>query len=232
MNLITQWYNNVRQNWRDAATDEQFVKAFWANFAMCFLIYMATIQWLKYNSTRCGTVLNDPCYFILPPHDFSVYIGLCMYSVVILTVLHLVQYPHVLNRAFTGFTVLFVIRAFCIFMVPLSASPDMITLHDPFSNFMANEESISNDLFFSGHVADLSFFALVIGNKYLRRYCIAAGICLAIMLVWQRVHYTMDVVAAPFFAYFCYWAFVEKDVIWSQVLKQPEDARSSQHPAL
>lgn len=229
MNLTTQWYNNVRQNWREAAADELFTKVFWGNFIFCFAIYMVAIQWLKFNSTRIGTVVNDPAYYFLEPRDFSIYIAFCTYSCIILAVLYLLQYPYLLNRGFTAFTALFLIRAFCIFMVPLSPSHNMVTLHDPFTNFMASEESITNDLFFSGHVADLAFFFFIVSERWMRRYILVATFCLAVMLVWQRVHYTLDVLAAPVFSYFCFWAFVEKDVIWSSYLKkaQPEDEKSS-----
>lgn len=229
MNLVANWYNNIRQNWRDAATDELFTKVFWGNFIFCFAIYMVAVQWLKFNSTRMGTMVNDPVYYLCEPHDFSLYIGFCTYSVTIFTILYLLQYPHILHRAFTGFTVLFLIRAFCIFMIPLSPSADMIRLHDPFTNFVGAEDSITNDLFFSGHMADMAFFFLLVSDRWARRYILAAMICLGVMLVWQRVHYTLDVLAAPIFSYFCFWAFVQKDVIWSPFLKkaEPEDEKSS-----
>ena len=78
-----------------------------------------------------------------------------------------------------------------------------------------------NDLFFSGHVADLTTFYLLCRSLRLKRYILFCIIVVATMLVWQRVHYTIDVMMAPAFAYTSYWIFVQKDFIWRSFLKKP-----------
>ena len=42
------------------------------------------------------------------------------------------------------------------------------------------------------------------------KYIIA--VLLAVMLVWQQVHYTADVLGAPFFAYVSYVLFAKKGI--------------------
>ena len=231
MNLAKQWYNDVRYNWRDAVAEDTFRKYFAANFLFCLTVYLLIAQWLKYNSTRHGTIVNDPLYTILPLHDFSVYIFFLTYSVTIATILYLISVPQLLHRAFTAFTILFIIRALCIFFIPLSPWGDMLTLRDPFTNFVASEESIRNDLFFSGHMSDMAFFYFVVGSSLLRRYIVFCAVLVGFMLISQHVHYTLDVLAAPVFAYFCYWALIERDIIWAPFLKKPEAAKSAHSPA-
>jgi hypothetical protein len=231
MNLTKQWYNDVRQNWREAHTEETFKRYFWGNFMACFVLYMLIVQWLKYNSTRHGSVVNDPLYALIPPHDFSNVIFFFTYSATIISLLYLIARPQLLHRGFTTFVVLFMVRAFCIFLVPLSPSGDIISLHDPFTNFMANEDSIQNDLFFSGHIADLAFFFFIVKSPWIRRYLLLCAITVGTLLIIQRVHYTLDVLAAPIFSYFCYWACIEKDIIWSPFLKKSADEKNSHAPA-
>ncbi|MCW3125071.1 MAG: hypothetical protein JWO03_729 [Bacteroidetes bacterium] len=231
MNLAKQWYSTMRQNWQEARAEETFSKYFWGNFLVCFAVYMLIVQWLKYNSTRHGRIINDPLYDMLPLHDFSNTIFFFTYSATIVSLIYLIAHPQLLHRAFTTFVVIFVIRAICIFLVPLSPSGDMLPLHDPFTNFMANEEEIRNDLFFSGHVSDLAFFFFVVRAPWLRRYILLCAIAVGSLLILQRVHYTMDVIAAPIFAYFCYWLCIEKDLIWSPFLKKSADEKTAHQPA-
>jgi hypothetical protein len=231
MDLAEKWYNNIRQNWREASAEESFKKHFTLNLIVNFIIYMSVVQWLKYNSQRSGTMLNDPIYTLLTPYNFSPFIFFFTYTSTIFTFLYLVQYPHLLMRAFAAFAAIFVLRAVCIFLIPLAPSPGMLPLIDPCTNFMANEQAINNDLFFSGHVSDIAFYFFIVGTPWLKRYMLVSTLCVATMLVWQRVHYSLDVAAAPVFAYFCYWAIVEKDFILGAILKKSADEKNAHSPA-
>ena len=128
-----------------------------------------------------------------------------------------------------SFAAVFVVRALCIHLVPLSPSPGIIELVDPVTDTLGHEGRIVNDLFFSGHVADLVTFYLICRSPVLKRYLLLCMVAVATMLVWQRVHYTIDVLAAPAFSYVCYWVFVEKDFIWRPFLKQPQFDRKQDH---
>jgi len=86
----------------------------------------------------------------------------------------------------------------------------MIFLNDPVLNWIVNNNEITNDLFFSGHVADISIFVLCCRTKWLKYFLLVSTVVIAVMLVWQHVHYTADVLAAPFFAYASYVVFAKK----------------------
>jgi len=112
------------------------------------------------------------------------------------------------------------IRAVFIHFVPLSPASGIIVLNDPITATIADENHVLNDLFFSGHIGDLATLYFVCRSTALRRYIFLCACMVGMMLVWQRVHYTIDVIAAPLFAYICYWLLVEKDIIWSPYLKK------------
>jgi hypothetical protein len=70
--------------------------------------------------------------------------------------------------------------------------------HVEFINF-------TKDLFFSGHVA-MPFlgFLLFKDNKFVKYFLLAVSIFMAFVVLAMRLHYTIDVVAAFFFAYGIY----------------------------
>lgn len=220
MRLLQDWYRELLANWREAWQHEPFRRFFIPNFVLCFALYYLTIFWVESNSGQRGIVLNDPLYPYLPRYDFSGIIFFLTYSSTFLLLIDLLQRPYLLHRAFITFAAVFFIRGICIHIFPLSPSPEIVLLQDPITNTLAGEGHILNDLFFSGHVADLTTFYLLCRNTYFKKYILGSIVTIGIMLISQRVHYTIDVIAAPVFSYACYWLFVEKDVIWGPYLKK------------
>jgi hypothetical protein len=96
-------------------------------------------------------------------------------------------------------------------LIPLAAPLGQIVLVDPFLDcFVPGSSSeLTNDLFFSGHVSDLSFFIFCSPEKWLKYWLTGTACIVGFLLIWQRVHYSADVFAAPFFAYWGYVVFVK-----------------------
>ena len=226
MDLFRNWYATMTANWREALHDQNFRRYFPPNLLICVIVFYAMIYWLHLNSGRLGLIINDPIYNLLTPRDFSGVIFFFTYTGTVLTILYVLQYPFLLHRALLSFVAVFLIRAVCIYLVPLSPSPGIIPLNDPVTDTLGREGRILNDLFFSGHIADLTTFYLVCRNSYLKRYIMLCAVIVATLLVWQRVHYTIDVLVAPAFSYITFWVFVEKDFIWKPFLKQPQFERN------
>ena len=204
-------------NWAISMADVAFKRWFVINLLVCLIIYFSIIHWLQINSCRSGMVVFDPIHALLPVYDFSLIIFFLTYTPTLLFILYIVQYPLLLHRAFTAFTAVFAVRALCIHLLPLCPPAGMIVLNDPILNDLADEQHILNDLFFSGHIADISIFYFIAIDKSIKRILLVCGVIVAFLLVWQRVHYTFDVLAAPAFSYICYYVVVEKDIIWSSI---------------
>jgi hypothetical protein len=78
----------------------------------------------------------------------------------------------------------------------------MVPLQDPFiGHFFYSNTVITKDLFFSGHVSTLFLIFLVNPIPQLRSFFFFSTILLAILILIQHVHYTVDVLAAPLFAW-------------------------------
>jgi len=93
------------------------------------------------------------------------------------------------------------------FTLPLEAPIHIIPLKDIFLNasFYSGRENLK-DLFFSGHTAILFLFAFYFKNKTLKILFMIGGLIIALLLITQHVHYIIDVLAAPLFAYFSFSA--------------------------
>ena len=221
MRQVSEWYNRMIQNWQEALAQKTFRNYFAINFLGSFSLYFLVIQWVKMNSNSHGIVLDDPIYHMLAPRDFSPHIFFFTYSPVVLFLIYVAQYPLLLHRAFNSFVAVFIVRAICIQFIPLSPDAGIIVLNDPITNAVADESKVLNDLFFSGHIGDLASLFFLCRNRQLRAYLFVSMCVVGSLLVWQRVHYSIDVIAAPFFSYFCYWLLVERDIIWASYLKKP-----------
>ena len=87
-----------------------------------------------------------------------------------------------------------------------SAPEDIILLTDPVvDNIIGSSRTLTKDLFFSGHTSTAFLFFLMARNRTLRYILLVNCIAIAVLLLWQHVHYTIDVVVAPIFAFFAYW---------------------------
>jgi hypothetical protein len=109
----------------------------------------------------------------------------------------------------------------CVFLLPLAPDPMMVPLNDPFTDKVTHENSILNDLFFSGHIATLALFYLALKEYKWRYYMIICALLVSGMMIVQRIHYTIDLLLAPFFTYGMYILFVEKKIV--PVLKLSSD---------
>jgi len=212
--IISNWTALCRQNWRAALVKKNFVLLFMANFAVCFVLYMMITGFLYYNRVRPGAVLNDPLLALFSPVDLSIPIFLLLYSSIILFIFHISARPQTFVYAVRAFLILFAVRAVFIYLVPLAPPKGLVLLNDPFvDRVIGFKNEVLNDLFFSGHVADLSFFIFCCTNKKLRSYLILSTIAVGVMLLIQRAHYTADVLISPMAAYMCYSAFVKNHVV-------------------
>lgn len=210
----------VRRQWSIALNDKRFVAVFFANFLLCLVLYFSIAHWLLDNSNRAGAVIDDPIQAFFKPIDLSYVIGLFTYTSTGLFLAYIVQFPLLLHRVFRSFAAVFVVRAICIFLLPLAPPAGTIPLYDPITDYAVNEGKILNDLFFSGHVSDLIIFALAVTHTNLRRWLFFAAFAVGSMLVIQRVHYSIDVFCAGFFAYGCHRVFVGRTERYS--VHQPE----------
>ena len=70
--------------------------------------------------------------------------------------------------------------------------------------FAVTTQPIVRDLFFSGHTATMVLLALAGRGRTWRWVLGLATVAVGLLVLVQRVHYSYDVLAAPFFAWLAY----------------------------
>ena len=89
------------------------------------------------------------------------------------------------------------------YILPLESPASIIPLKDSFlqNSFYSGRENLK-DLFFSGHTATVFLFAFAFKKRVLKLFFAIGGTVVGIFVVLQHVHYSIDVIVAPAFAYF------------------------------
>ncbi len=174
-------------------------------FIVTLLILLSTLIFLPYYFSiiekRNGIVLNDFVLNSLPAKDVSILIFSIIWSLSILMFIKAVQNPSLFVIFVTSFTLLTLSRIITIYFVPLNPPVGLIELKDPISNFFYGNTFITKDLFYSGHTATMFLMYLCFNNKFLKAIALVATIMVGFLVLLQHVHYTLDVLAAPFSVY-------------------------------
>jgi len=155
---------------------------------------------------RPGTLLPDPALAVLPAHDVSWFTFIIIYLSVGVALAYVVPRPYVLLRLLAAYWLMQLIRVGLLVLLPLEPPIGLIPLRDPVIDtfIYVSAGPITKDLFYSGHTATVMLLALA--TKGTRcRWLLAATAAVGLLVLVQHVHYTYDVLAAPFFAVGCYW---------------------------
>jgi len=210
---MKQWYTLFRENWRNALAEKYYAFKFFINLIVCYTIYIYVTHLLVANRFREGVVLCDPIQQLFTPVDLSLPIFALTYLSILAFIFYIIPRPRDFYFAVRAFLVVFLFRFSFIYLIPLSPPKTIIVLNDPVLDWIVgNNHEIFNDLFFSGHVADICIFIFCCRYNPLKYFLFASAVLVAIMLVWQQVHYTADVLGAPFFAYASYVLFAKKGI--------------------
>lgn len=167
-----------------------------------WLVLMILMRvFLEYVVTRGGILMDDPLLPLFAPIDLHWITYSLIYAGFLLGIVTLILRPYSLLVAVRGFVFLILLRIVCLYLMPLNPPADNIPLVDPFLRLPGVRPTLSRDLFFSGHTATISLLAYAIPWRDLRIIMAFVVLVLSVFLFLQHVHYTIDLVAAPCFAY-------------------------------
>jgi hypothetical protein len=191
---------NIRNAWRDPAWRTELA----ASFALLVPVLFALTHFLDWVERRRGVTLPDPVLALFPAVNLTWVTFLIIYAGIIAGLVVLVQNPRRLLLVLQGYAVMALFRMAAMYLAPLEPPPGIIELRDPFVEFFGGGTTLTRDLFFSGHTSTTFLLFLLIPGKWLRVAYACATLLIGLCVVLQHVHYTVDVVAAPFFAYGAY----------------------------
>ena len=191
----------VTAAWREAWSKQRFrAEAVLSPIALVAVLAVMA-RFLSWVERRPGVLLADPVLALIPPRDVTwltfglVYIGL------LTTFVLLLPYPRRLVLGAQAYALMVLFRMGVMAVTPLEAPLDTIPLRDPLVQVFGTGEVLTRDLFFSGHTATLALLMFLAPGRASRRFFAVCTVLVAICVLWQHVHYTVDVLVAPFFAY-------------------------------
>lgn len=194
---------NIPEAWRKAWASKPFRNHLALSLLALIGVMAYQFHYLRVWESRLGVPVNDFIQNFLPPIDFSIPIFVLEYSSLLLVFIYALTEPERLVKGLQMFAIVMLARTVTIYFVPLEPPQDMIFLKDPIASFFLHTETVqvTKDLFFSGHVSAITLLALLAGNRYLKYYVVFSLVAVSVMIVWQHVHYSMDVAFAAVFSY-------------------------------
>lgn len=171
-----------------------------AILAIVAFIFTRFLEFQEQRADSLGWVFDDPAFKILPLKELSLPIFSITYGTLIAYFIFYRKKDHFLSSLFLTYMFILLYRMITMTILPFREHPDMIFLQDPFLNNLIYPSKIDADLFFSGHTA------LIVGLFFLTKnwLYLVFSVILGFFLMIQRVHYSIDILAAYPFAYLSY----------------------------
>lgn len=195
--------SEINKAWRDAIADSFYKKKLQLGFIIWVAILIAFPFFFNYIENRNGIVLNDFIINSLPAYDVSVPTFIIIWSMFSLFLYRAIYDPALLLLFLWGFIFLSISRFISIYLVPLNPPNQLIALSDPITNIFYGKKHgfITKDLFYSGHTATQFLMCLCFTKKSDKVLAFISTILVGIFVLIQHVHYSIDVITAPFLTY-------------------------------
>lgn len=182
-------------------------KSYTIQLAIFIIVILIVVSFLPYYfhsviGPKPGVQLNDQVLTLFPPQDHSWIIFGLIYLSLVIILQGIGSKPLSILIGIKCYLVITLLRMITMYLFTFEPPAGMISLHDPIIDVVAYGGAVFNkDLFFSGHVATLTLFILLEERPLLKKILVFNSLAVAGLILLQRVHYTIDVLAAPFITY-------------------------------
>lgn len=190
--------------WADAKRDENYIIKLSVGIALVAITLSFYPLFFDYIEQRNGVVLNDFFLQKLPSKNMSIPVFSIIWSMAALTLFRVIHSPRIALITVWCFLLIILSRLVSINLWHLNPPINLVPLVDPISNTFYGGKFITKDLFYSGHTATQFLMFLCLEKKIDKIITLISTFLIGILVLIQHVHYTIDVVTAPFFAYLCF----------------------------
>lgn len=193
--------------WKEAISNRKYVLLmfFWL---IGLAVFVAVLPHFFNNVllNKPGPRLDDFAFRFLAPKDWSPVIFALVFGAPALFLFANFSSPEKILVIFQCYVVVNFLRIVSLYLFTLETPEGIIPLVDPFLEKVAygGNAAFTKDLFFSGHTSTLFIISLAEKRRGLRIVLILSTILIGILLVWQRVHYSIDVIGALVVTYVVY----------------------------
>ena len=178
-------------------------------FALVLILF---VNFLTFIEKREGFVFNDPILKLFDPISLSGPIFIVTYFLAVLGVILSIRDPFLFISLIQAYTIMIALRMLSIYLVPLNPPLSIISLKDSFlQSFIYSGRENLKDLFFSGHTATIFLFAFGLKRNHQRWFFTIGACVVGVLVLLQHVHYSVDVFAAPVFAFGA--IFIQKKLV-------------------
>ena len=204
----------VQFNWKKAWGISIFKQYVLIGLALLIILLTAFPYFFNFIEAREGISINDVLLNSIPALNVSNWVFTIIWSMALLTIIRSIQEPQIFLLFLWGFIVLSLSRMISIIALPLNPPSRLIELIDPISNSFYGSKFITKDLFYSGHTATQFLMFLCLQKRGDKLVTFISTIAIGVLVLVQHVHYTIDVVAAPFFTYLVF-------IITKRIVQKP-----------
>ncbi len=188
--------------WRQAWDDRGFRWRLLLTLPALGATLGALARFVRRVEERPGVVLPDPLLELVSPRDLTWLAFALIYAAILSGLVLLARRPRRLVQALQAYAVMAWVRMAVMWVTPLDPPPRMILLEDPLVQGLGGaSRALTRDLFFSGHTSTLFLVFLAVPGRRARPFFLACTAAVGASVLAQHVHYAVDVLAAPFFAY-------------------------------
>jgi len=191
-------------NWKTFFQNSKSRTQFILTIIVLVPLLISFSQFLLFVQERKGVVLNDPIISLYNPIDLTWLIFGLIYISIFYFILSNIKDPNKVMIALQAYGLMVVFRIIAMYITPFEAPENLLLLNDPFVQLFGEGDILTKDLFFSGHTGTLFLLFLLAENKTQKVIFLSATILVGLAVLLQHVHYSIDVMVAPFFAYGSY----------------------------
>ncbi len=211
MYAVDYWYSDFKFNWKKFFSKKRNMVSFIITLGYFFAVtYLFKCNLVDLEKIQ-GTQLTDIILNVLPRYDFSMIIFVLLYTVVFYNYFILFAYPKLLQIFIIFYATSLLFRLLTLFVFHLEPPIGIIVLFDPIlSESTYNGIPITKDLFFSGHMVAVLCSYYTVPNKTLKFWFLIVTIIIAILLMFQHIHYTIDIIGAVLLVLLLYRIYFRK----------------------
>jgi hypothetical protein len=196
--------DNARAAWREASASRRYRGIFVFSAIFFAASNFLLVRVLAFSELRDGGEFRDPFLTLFDPIDITWFTFTITYAATATIAAYLLLRPRRFVFGMQAYAWMAIFRVWAIYFLPLDPPETILLLDDPFTQAFGSGLIITKDLFFSGHTSTAFLYFLLTDRRDLRSYFLASGIVIGACVLLQHAHYTIDVIAAPFFSYAAY----------------------------
>jgi hypothetical protein len=192
---------SLKKSWNNASASSIKPIILVGGIILAVIVLYILPIFFNYIQRRHGITLHDWVLPYIPAYNVSVLIFMIIWGMGILAFCRAIYQPVICATYIWALILICIARIITISMFSLNPPVDLMPLTDPLTGIFYGHSNITRDLFFSGHTSTLTLIYLCLQKRYDKLLAMLALITVMVLLLIQHIHYTIDVIAAPFIVY-------------------------------